>query len=232
MQEYELRVYLIIVALMIVLYIYLYDRNHKKNSSLYTKENDLPSKKIKLKSDSEYSGEKIKPVNEINIKTNNEIEQLYKKEVYISPKQKSFNFEHEKNEAYIILYSKAKSFYYLKDINKYFNDKNFFINEFSIFQKNYSSVNLRSTMYYVSDMYKPGHLEIGICKKNKILGLSFILSLPVKLDGLTVFRDMVKEAKRFTKLYNGTLTNDKNKKLTKGVIQSISENIINIESTN
>ena len=48
----------------------------------------------------------------------------------------------------------------------------------------------------------------------------------------TVKLIVVKEAKRFTKLYNGTLTNDKNKKLTKGVIQSISENIINIESIN
>ena len=81
MQEYELRIYLIIVALIIVLYIYLYDRNHKKNSSLYTKENDLPSRKIKLKSDSEYTGEKIKSANEINIKTNKDVGQLYKKEI-------------------------------------------------------------------------------------------------------------------------------------------------------
>ena len=137
----------------------------------------------------------------------------------------SLGFEEEKK--YIVVNSIAEKYYTIKDIYDYMDNKNIFLNDIGFFNKYHIYKHTKCIKYSVTNIANPGFLDKEKVGNFKIKGLSFIMQLPMKIDPMNTFNEMIGDAKLFRKKYGGKIYDSNKELFSKKNIKNL-KNIVEI----
>jgi len=204
------RIILLITGIIIVIFIIFSSKNKRKYKVYKTKNYDI-KKSIDIKTNENQS--KKKEIN-INLKS---IKSTKNKKKNISltankSKQMVLPFETNEEKKYIIIHSVAKKYFNIKDIYEFMNKKDFFLNSNGYYDKLHSDTHTSHIKFSVINSLDPGYLDRDRLSDPRIKGLSFFMQLPMNLDPIETFNEMVNDAKSFSKKNKGVLI-DSNKKI-------------------
>ncbi len=97
--------------------------------------------------------------------------------------------------------------------------------EMNIYHYNVERFNQKHSMYCVANMVKPGTFELDDLDNFSTRGITMIMQLPGPEDGLKSFNIMVDHAQRLAAFLNGNLLDDNRNPLTKQTISLYKERV-------
>ena len=205
MDANEFRIIILLIGFLIILYFFISNKNSRKYKVYKTRRHDI-EKSITIKTNNK---NKINESIDINLKTKNK-NTYQKKIIELSasrPKQMLLSLGENEEKQFIILHSIAKNFYNIKDIYEFMDEHEIFMNNNGYFNKIFNDNHIRCVKYSIINSVSPGLLDIEKIKEYKISGLSFFMQLPMNIDSLNVFNEMINDAKLFSSKYKGKLYN-------------------------
>ena len=199
----EFRIIIIIIGFFIILYIFIANKNNRKYKVYKTKRHEV-KKPINIKTNNKKkSNDKL----EINLKTKNTNTFQQKKIEVITtkPKQMALSLGENEEKKFIIIHSVATNYYNIKDIYRFMDKHEIFMNDKGYFNKIYSDNHTRCIKYSVINAVDTGLLDIEKIKEYRVSGISFYMQLPMSLNPLNILNEMINDAKIFSKKYKGKL---------------------------
>lgn len=224
MIDNEYTVIIILIGFFIIVYVVFSNKNNRKYKVYKTKNYDIKKsidikeKKISSLQKNNFNINIIKTVKKNNLKE--EVLFAEKKQ-----KQMTLALGSEEEKQYIIINSITKKFYTIKDIYNFMDDKNIFLNESGFFDKYHIYKHNRCIKYSITNISNPGYLDKDKIVNLKIKGLSFIMQLPINIDPVITFDEMVSDAKIFVKKYGGELYDQEKKPLTKKTLINLKKTV-------
>ena len=97
--------------------------------------------------------------------------------------------------------------------------------ELGIYHYNLERFNKKQRVYCVANMLKPGNFDLNTIDKFTTRGLTMILQLPGPEDGLKAYNIMVEHAQRLAAFLNGDLLDEDRNPLTKQTISMYKEKV-------
>ena len=223
MIDNEYTVIIVLIGFFIIVYIIFSNKNNRKYKVYKTINYDI-KKSINIKETKISNPQK----NNIEISILNTERKNSKAEVLFSKKkqkQMTLSLGFEKESQYIIVNSIAKKFYTIKDIYNFMDDKNIFLNENGFFDKYHIYKHNRCVKFSITNVSNPGYLDKDKIGNLKIKGLSFIMKLPIKIDPMVTFNEMMNDAKIFIKKYGGELYDLDRKPLSKKTLKNLKKTV-------
>ena len=225
MYDNEYSIIIVLIGFFIIVYIIFSNKNNRKYKVYKTKNYDI-KKSINIKENIITGSKKNIEISILDTKNkNNQIEKI----LFYEKKQKqmslSLGFEEEKK--YIVVNSIAEKYYTIKDIYDYMDNKNIFLNDIGFFNKYHIYKHTKCIKYSVTNIANPGFLDKDKVGNLKIKGLSFIMQLPMKIDPMNTFNEMIGDAKLFRKKYGGKIYDSDKELLSKKTIKNL-KNIVEI----
>ena len=225
MYDNEYSIIIVLIGFFIIVYIIFSNKNNRKYKVYKTKNYDI-KKSINIKENITTGSKKNIEISILDTKNkNNQIEKILfpeKKQIQMSL---SLGFEEEKK--YIVVNSIAEKYYTIKDIYDYMDNKNIFLNDIGFFNKYHIYKHTKCIKYSVTNIANPGFLDKEKVGNFKIKGLSFIMQLPMKIDPMNTFNEMIGDAKLFRKKYGGKIYDSNKELLSKKNIKNL-KNIVEI----
>ena len=225
MYDNKYSVIIVLIGLFIIVYIIFSSKNNRKYKVYKTKNYDI-KKSINIKENIITDPKKNI---EISISDKKNINNQKKEILFSEKKQKqmSLSLGFEKEKKYIVVNSISEKYYTIKDIYNFMDNKNIFLNDIGFFNKYHIYKHTRCIKYSVTNIANPGFLDKDKVGNLKIKGLSFILQLPMKIDPLDSFNEMMLDVKLFRKKYGGKLYDANKELLSKKTIKNL-KNIVEI----
>ena len=218
MYENEFRLIILLIGFLVIIYIMFSGKSNRKYKVYKTKNYDIKNP-IDIRSD--HSLVSNKKVN-IQLTTNKNVKNL-KKDILVTSnktKQMSLSLGQNQEKTFIIINSIARNHYNIKDIQDFMDKKNIFLNNNGYYDKFYNDNRTRCVKYSVTNMINPGYLDKEKLEDLNIKGVSFFMQLPLPIDTLIAFDEMLNDAKAFTKKYKGSLHDSDKKKLDNKIIKN------------
>ncbi len=225
MYDNYFRIILLITGILIIIFIIFSSKNKRKYKVYKTKNYDI-KKTIDIKTNENLKNKKEININLQSTKSTNDTESKISLTANKS-KQMVLSFEPNEEKNYIIIHSVAKNYFNIKEIYEFMNKKDFFLNDNGYYDKLYSDKYTSHIKFSVINSQDPGYLDKDRLSNPRIKGLSFFMQLPMNLDPIETFNEMVKDAKSFSKKYKGVLI-DSNKKIINNKITNQLKNSITI----
>lgn len=97
--------------------------------------------------------------------------------------------------------------------------------DLGIYHYNIERLNKKQSVYCVANMLKPGNFDLNSMEAFSTRGLTMIMQLPGPEDGLKAFNIMVEHAQRLTAFLNGELLDEDRNPLTKQTISLYKERV-------
>lgn len=97
--------------------------------------------------------------------------------------------------------------------------------ELGIYHYHVERLNKKHSMYCVANMVKPGNFDLNAMEGFTTRGLTMIMQLPGPEDGLKAFNIMVEHAQRLSAYLNGDLLDEDRNPLTKQTISLYKERV-------
>ena len=224
MIDNEYTVIIVLIGFFIIVYIIFSNKNNRKYKVYKTKNYDI-KKSIDIKEKKISNPQK----NNIDISIINTVKKNNLKEEVLfaekKQKQMTLSLGFEKESQYIIVNSIAKKFYTIRDIYNFMDDKNIFLNENGFFNKYHIYKHNRCIKYSITNVSNPGYLDKDKIGNLKIKGLSFIMQLPINIDPMIAFNEMMSDAKIFIKKYGGELYDSERKPLSKKTLKNLKKTL-------
>ncbi len=226
MYENNYSIVILFIGIVIILYLVFFGRTSRKYKVYKTKNHDIKNS-INIITSNKDEINILKNIN-IDVKSNKEINK-FNKEIFIStkkPKQMSLLLSTSQKETFIIINSKANNYYNIKDINIFMDDNDFFMNDYGYYDKFYSSKHTRCNKYSVTNMLEPGYLDKNKLDNYRIKGLSFFIRLPLEIEPMNVFLEMISDAKLISNKFNGKLYDSNQALLNTEIINNMKKIIL------
>ena len=225
MYDNEYSIIIVLIGFFIIVYIIFSSKNNRKYKVYKTKNYDI-KKSISIKENIITDPKKNIEISILDKKNKNN----QKEEILFSEKKQkqmslSLGFEEEKK--YIVVNSIAEKYYTIKDIYDYMDNKNIFLNDIGFFNKYHIYKHTKCIKYSVTNIANPGFLDKEKVGNFKIKGLSFIMQLPMKIDPMNTFNEMIGDAKLFRKKYGGKIYDSNKELFSKKNIKNL-KNIVEI----
>ena len=225
MYDNEYSIIIVLIGFFIIVYIIFSNKNNRKYKVYKTKNYDI-KKSINIKENIITGSKKNIEISILDTKNkNNQIEKILFSEKKQKQMSLSLGFEEEKK--YIVVNSIAEKYYTIKDIYDYMDNKNIFLNDIGFFNKYHIYKHTKCIKYSVTNIANPGFLDKDKVGNLKIKGLSFIMQLPMKIDPMNTFNEMIGDAKLFRKKYGGKIYDSDKELLSKKTIKNL-KNIVEI----
>ena len=226
MYENDYRIVILLIGIVVIIYLVFFGKTTRKYKVYKTKNYDLKDS-INITTSDKDKINTLKVIN-VDVKSNSEINKS-NKEILIStkkPKQMSLPLGTNHKETFIIINSKAKKYYSINDIIHFMDDKDLFMNDYGYYDKFFTSMHSRCNKYSVTNMMNPGYLDKNKLENSRIKGLIFFIRLPLEIEPIDVFLEMISDAKLFSKKFNGKLYDSNQAPLNAKIINDIKKIIL------
>ena len=225
MYDNKYSVIIVLIGFFIIFYIIFSSKNNRKYKVYKTKNYDI-KKSINIKENIITDSKKNLKISILDTKSKNKkIEEILFPEKKQKQMSLSLGFEEEKK--FIVINSISEKYYTIKDIYNFMDNKNIFLNDIGFFNKYHIYKHTRCIKYSVTNIANPGFLDKDKVGSLKIKGLSFFIQLPMKIDPMDSFNEMMIDVKLFRKKYGGKLYDSNKDLLSKKTIKNL-KNIVEI----
>ena len=225
MYDNKYSVIIVLIGFFIIVYIIFSSKNNRKYKVYKTKNYDI-KKSINIKENKITDSKKNIEISILDTKNkNNQTDKILFPEKKQKQMSLSLGFEEEKK--YIVVNSIAEKYYTIKDIYDFMDNKNIFLNDIGFFNKYHINKHTKCIKYSVTNIANPGFLDKDKLGNLKIKGLSFIMQLPMKIDPMDSFNEMMSDVKLFRKKYGGKIYDSNKELLSKKTIKNL-KNIVEI----
>ena len=225
MYDNKYSVIIVLIGFFIIFYIIFSSKNNRKYKVYKTKNYDI-KKSINIKENIITDSKKNLKISILDTKSKNKkIEEILFPEKKQKQMSLSLGFEEEKK--FIVINSISEKYYTIKDIYNFMDNKNIFLNDIGFFNKYHIYKHTRCIKYSITNIANPGFLDKDKVGSSKIKGLSFFIQLPMKIDPMDSFNEMMIDVKLFRKKYGGKLYDSNKDLLSKKTIKNL-KNIVEI----
>ncbi len=229
MHENDLRVLLLLIGIVFILYIFFSSKN-KKKYKVYKTRNHIDINLITVNT-STIDSENFKKIYiDINTKTDFQIINKDIPKILSKPIQMKLPLVLNQEKRLIIINSLAKNYYNINQIYDFMEERSIIMNDIGYFEKFHLDKYKSFLKYSITNILNPGFLDKNKLKYLRIKGLSFFMQIPMILEPLSVFNEMLVDVKKFSKRNNGFLFDVHNSKLTNIMVKNFKKIVISYKN--